>query len=188
MQKGTKRRLIIGGAILAGILLVVVFSVPLWFPWLLRPVVEKQGIKFGTYERQGYGRFVVQSVTYSNPAVTFQAGRVEGFVPTPQVLWQYFRGEPRTWARVTDWSVEIRKPQGPRGKSRADRGVSRSYWEVRRALGWVDDLLGKGVASNGTVRALGQTMQVPWARWDGGQSRPTSVFPNTNRTGVCGRG
>src|SRR5689334_7937712 len=82
-----KRRILIwiGGLILG--LAVVLFALPLWFPWLLGPLAQKYGAGFQSYQRMGYSRLVLNEVTYAKGNVRFSAKRVEAFQPSAW-LWQ----------------------------------------------------------------------------------------------------
>jgi hypothetical protein len=78
MVSKSKRILLIGlGVMGLGILLSLV-ALPLWFPWVLRPLLPKYGVEFGSYERQGYGRLALLN-QYDK---RFKADRLETF-PLP---------------------------------------------------------------------------------------------------------
>ena len=63
-------------------LLVLVLSMPLWFPWLLRPLGRRAGLHYQTYMREGYSRFNLGSVSYTNAHVHLTAWRIRLFVPS----------------------------------------------------------------------------------------------------------
>src|SRR5206468_3519287 len=66
---------------LAGLVLLVL-ALPLWLPWCLRPIARKSGATFSDYQREGYGHWALNNVTYSNRLVVFRAQRIQGLVPT----------------------------------------------------------------------------------------------------------
>ena len=39
---------------------VVALALPVWFPWVFRPVLARLGIRFDAYERVGYTRYKTQ--------------------------------------------------------------------------------------------------------------------------------
>src|SRR5690348_10158708 len=81
-----QRKVLLGlGFFLAGIFLLLV-SLPLWFPWIMRPVASKNGARYAHYERVGYRHFAVEGTGFTNDALRFRAQRVEGLVPT---LWSW---------------------------------------------------------------------------------------------------
>src|SRR4051812_1314174 len=44
-------------------LIVVLILLPVWFPWVLRPVLNHYGFGFGDHERAGLSRFTLRNVT-----------------------------------------------------------------------------------------------------------------------------
>src|SRR5262245_47433443 len=106
MALGKRQRIIIRtlGLTLGGLVLLLI-ALPLWFPWILRPVAARYGATFSRYQRQGYGRFTVQDVTFTNKHVRVQAGRVDA--PVPSVwLWRIQRSKlSRPLVEVRDWQV-----------------------------------------------------------------------------------
>ncbi len=73
--------LLASGLVVTG-LLGIWFSLPLWFPWLLRPLARQVHARFADYQREGYGRFSLYGVTYTNRAIRFKAQHIEGLTPT----------------------------------------------------------------------------------------------------------
>ena len=39
------------------VLVVIALALPVWFPWVLRPVLAHFGVGFDSYERIGYTQF-----------------------------------------------------------------------------------------------------------------------------------
>src|ERR1017187_8197661 len=84
------------------------FSLPLWFPWVISPAAARVGVHYSRYERDGYGRFALRNVSFTNQTVKFQADRVEAVVPS---VWLWRLAFPKGTAqppflRVLDWSLE----------------------------------------------------------------------------------
>ena len=79
-----RRAGIIAGAVLAG-LLVVVLLLPWWLGAVLRPVGARLGLTFRDYERIGYTRFALHGVEMEKAAVRVRADHVE--VATPLVCY-----------------------------------------------------------------------------------------------------
>src|SRR3954471_18470548 len=71
------------GVILLG-LGILVLALPIWLPWVLRPILQRQGIRYATYERVGYRRFALRGVTFIKRKTEFKAARIEAVMPT---LW-----------------------------------------------------------------------------------------------------
>src|SRR5262249_56957716 len=82
------------GLAFAGVL-ALGFAFPIWFPWVLRPLVHRQGMHYSRYERLGYNRFLLEGVSYTNRGVTLHAERIEG--PLPSVLlWRHYTRGPQS--------------------------------------------------------------------------------------------
>ncbi|MDB6110735.1 MAG: hypothetical protein JWR69_2485, partial [Pedosphaera sp.] len=63
---------------------ILVIALPIWLPWALRPILQRNGIQYSTYERVGYGRFALRGVTFIKRKTEFKAARIEAVMPT---LW-----------------------------------------------------------------------------------------------------
>src|ERR1041385_3369350 len=82
MPPGRRRRILrVLLALMLG-LIVLVLALPVWFPWLLRPIARAWGVQYSTYERTGYGRFRVSNVVAPVGTGELRARRVESNVPT----------------------------------------------------------------------------------------------------------
>src|SRR6266487_3476296 len=92
MALGKRQRKILKGLGLglAG-LLAAWALLPVWFPWVLRPFAQGQGIRYVRYERQGYRRFALRGITFTNQDVTVRAEGVEAWTPGVW-LWHYVTG------------------------------------------------------------------------------------------------
>src|SRR5437899_11367962 len=81
-MKRTGRKILLWLVTALAFLLLVAIAMPLWFPWLLGPVGRKAGLHFQRYQREGYSRFELGSVSFTNADVQVTAGRMRFFVPT----------------------------------------------------------------------------------------------------------
>src|SRR4051812_37127933 len=109
MRQGKgKRRLLAALGFLTGLLLLILFGIPVWLPWVLKPLASGKGLNFAAYERKGYSRFILTEVTFTNAAARFKAGRAEALTPGVW-LWRCYRGqtEPVVFLRVQDWQLEV---------------------------------------------------------------------------------
>lgn len=89
------------------LLLLLLVALPFWMPLALKPILERQGVEYGSYEREGYGRFILEDVTYDAEGLRVEAGRVEGYAPAAW-LWNRRRATSEAdFFRVEDWRVEI---------------------------------------------------------------------------------
>jgi hypothetical protein len=67
--------------------LVLVASLPVWFPWVLKPLVKRHGLEYARYDRPGYTQFAVEEVSGRWPRARFEAHRVACVLPTTW-LWR----------------------------------------------------------------------------------------------------
>src|SRR5436190_5921858 len=99
-----KRRVVFrGGVIVVLGLLALVFALPVWFPWALRPIATSQGVTYATYERDGYTGFRLKRVTLATASGTFNAQEVNGLVPSTW-LWKLAARETNAaFCRINSW-------------------------------------------------------------------------------------
>src|SRR5882724_7543648 len=86
-----RRRIIrVAGGIFL-LMLVMVAALPLWFPWILRTAGKQFGATYTQYERDGYERFQIHQLLFTNASGRFEAEHIQAFVPTVWV-WKHFLG------------------------------------------------------------------------------------------------
>jgi len=150
------------------ILVLLAISIPLWFPWVLRPVAKRFGATFGKYERLGYSQFAVTGVAYTNRNVRVEAGRLE-VAP--------LRGR----ATARDWAVIVTPSGGP--STNAPASVHSTYQQVSRIVRAVQRRIPEAALTNGYVQAPKVTVQIPGVRWSGpdlsGQAQISNALPLT---------
>ena len=71
------------------VFLAALAAMPLWFPWIFKPILKSQGATYETYDRVGYSRFALRNLTVRQGDVVVTAQRVEGALP-PAWLWRVF--------------------------------------------------------------------------------------------------
>jgi translocation and assembly module TamB len=112
------------GLILIGLL---VASLPVWFPWVARPILKPLGFRFEAYRATSYTTFEVRGVHGVIDGVEIEAGRVESWLPTSWVWNRLLGGDStRLQTAVTDWEVRIRTPGEPRPEPKPD-GVDTTF-------------------------------------------------------------
>src|SRR3974390_2846862 len=103
-------------------LFVVWLALPLWFPWLLRPLAASQGARYSTYTRVGYSRFKLTGVTLTNRTVRLSADTVEGLVASSW-LWKLAHGTnwpPEPFVLINGWQFTSIPSGGPSSPVYAD--------------------------------------------------------------------
>ncbi len=85
------------------------FSLPVWFPWLLRPLAVRAGARFSAYERLGYARFALRNLSFTNSSVIIHSRRVDALVPSVW-LWELATGPNSTAApflQLDGWNCQL---------------------------------------------------------------------------------
>jgi translocation and assembly module TamB len=171
-----QRRVLLGlGIILAGIV-VLLFSLPLWFPWLTRPIAAKNGAHYARYERVGYRRFAVEGIGFTNDAVRFRAQRLEGLVPSVW-YWRIFSSSAKqqnAFLQVSGWELDLL----PSAKTnQATVSVHTNVQEVAEVLKGVKYWIPAATLSNGTLRIESTVLKIPNLTWSQGKAQGRLEWP-----------
>jgi translocation and assembly module TamB len=169
---GTKsrwRRILILFGILTILLGLLVLALPVWFPWLARPVARSLGFTFENYRRVGLSRFEVTGVSGSLPQVELDARRIEAYLPH---AWIWARWSPssstNSFAQVSDWTVRI----DPQAQSDTATPNLQSTLELLDAIdhvaGFLRNWLRAAHLRNGAVHFRERTVFVPELDWNRG--------------------
>jgi len=143
------KRFLVGAA---GALVLLALIYPVWFPWVLKPVVARIGIRFADCERYGYSGFGFSDIRWDNGALGIHAEQVRLQSPH-RLLWQRLtRGtaaEPQ--ALIRDWQLRITPPESPsQDQGGGMSGLLDDFQGVAPALtDWLDWL----ILTNGKTRA-----------------------------------
>ena len=156
-RRGRKRFLIWTG-VLVGIVIVALGALPIWFPWILRPVANHYGISYRSYDRVGYERFALGGVTFTNRNVGVRADRVELFVPTAWL----FQG--RAFATVENWELAVREQTT---STQPKRSVHAHAREIQSVVAQVQQWLPSASLTNGLILVQGERLAVPHVAWRG---------------------
>src|SRR3989442_4626461 len=104
-----QRKWVLGLCLGLGGIVLLWFSLPLWFPWVLRPLARSYGANYTRYQRDGYSRLALHQVVFTNRVVRFRAERIDAFVPTVW-LWRCALGnasERDPFLHVKGWQLEL---------------------------------------------------------------------------------
>jgi translocation and assembly module TamB len=145
-------------------LVLLLLALPLWFPWLLRPLARGEGARYAAYERLGYGRFALHDVTFTNRTLRFQAARLEAYVPSAW-LWQLGRKHHAgPFVGVKDWELQFLPTTRSTATSSTEeiQSVAATVHAVQR---WCP----QGMLANGTLRFGSETLAAPSLTWSNGQ-------------------
>ena len=165
-----KRKIFIVMGVFCLVAVTLIASLPLWLPWILRPVVRGYGADFSAYHRFGYGRFTLTGVTFTNAAVRIHASRAEAVIPTVWLWRHYFGakegGEP--FLKVEDWRLDVLQREGRRAGRKTVTSLPTVLDEVQAVLAEVQDWVPLATMSNGVVNVQGQDIRIPNVRWEQG--------------------
>ncbi len=177
MARGKRqRKVLLGLGVVAGGLCLLLVSLPLWFPWVLRPLARWQGASFGIYEREGYRRFALTDLRFTNDTTSLRAQRVEAFVPSVW-LWKAYRGSKfqgtnaaqagtvrETFAKVQNWELELL----PSTNTSTNGSVYSSARDVRNTLQQLRHWLPRAVLTKGQIRSGSTLLVLPQVTWSQG--------------------
>src|SRR5688500_11013128 len=113
MIRGRKvgRLLLMVTAALTVVILLLIFTLPLWFGAALGAIGSRSGLTFADYSRDGYGRFILADVGYARPGMRASAKRIEADSPLAWV-WHRLTGKGGEF-RVGEWTVTIEPGSKP---------------------------------------------------------------------------
>ncbi|MEO6182735.1 MAG: translocation/assembly module TamB domain-containing protein [Verrucomicrobiota bacterium] len=177
MSKRQRKVLRVGGFFLLALLLLIL-ALPLWFHWMLKPVLNNYGVHYSSYERLSFTRFVLNDVEYKQGKVTFAAHRVETLFPGT-FLWRNFNDDlKKNYLRVSGWTLEIiptdQKSPGTNSAYAASEKVDAVLAEVNR---WIP----RATFNNGLIRFNKKEISIPATDWNNGNLSgrmvSTNLFP-----------
>jgi hypothetical protein len=171
-----QRKVLLGFGIFLGIIILLIVSLPLWFPWVARPVASKQGAHYSRYERLSYNRFAVEGVGFTNEGVQFRARRVEGLTPS---IWSWriispSAKEQHPFLNIEGWELDLL----PSAKTnQASTSVYTNIQQAAEALRTVERLIPAATLSNGTLRIQSTALNVRNLRFEHGELRGQVEWP-----------
>jgi translocation and assembly module TamB len=158
-----RRRILITLVALLAAAVLCVITLPFWLGAALRLAPERWGVRYGGYERIGYGRFALRDVDYQRANVHVTVARVE--VDSP-LLWLWHRGAGQARPVVAGkWSVVV----GPK-PANAPKPTGESGWvplrtTLRRIADQLDRWLPRAQMGEGSVTWPGGGLTLASADW-----------------------
>jgi hypothetical protein len=184
MAKRRRKILAFLGIVLLS-LVVLVAALPIWFPWVIRPILQRYGVRYAACERIGYARFALRKVTFVQGDTTVEAQSVEAPIPTVWLWWIYIGKQkpPAAWVSVSDWHVTVSSQTIRAGASAG----SSAYSALRGAsadLQVVKKWLPKVSLTNGSVAIDRTTVLLSSATWDRGKLVARVAEPSSRQSGM----
>ncbi len=175
MGKRKWKRLRMLGLLAFGVVLLLAVALPLWWPWLLRPLLASQGLRFGDYERMGYTRGALLEARGDRFGVSFTAGRIESALPGAW-LWRkcFGAGGGQSLVEVRDWDLEFSLSAS---SQEAEGSLHQTSSDVDTTLRTLHRWLPSASATNGVVRVGTNEFQVREVVWRDSQVTVAAGWP-----------
>ena len=163
-----------GGLLLLGL-------VPLWFPWVLKPVASHYGLGFAVYDRIGWTRFALTGVRGAWDGAQLQAQRVESVLPTTW-LWRRFndRTNGPPLLKLSDGlllivasttnTVTTTNAAASGSTDETLNQIIQIGWALRRWLPAAD-------LTNCTLQIDSHQVSIPYAHWRAGRLEAVARLP-----------
>ncbi|MGI8966320.1 MAG: hypothetical protein ACR2H1_09590, partial [Limisphaerales bacterium] len=170
------------GAVFIGLLLVVLL-LPVWFPWLLQPILQKQGAKYSSYQRIGYTRFALTEWEYANPKIKFQAQRIEAFQPSAWLWHHYFSRQKNQpdFLKINDWQLTLLENKN-QAQAKTPSSVPVIFEKVERALPHAQNWLPGAQFRRGKINFGKIELPVSAATWKNNTLAAQIFLPRQNQT------
>jgi translocation and assembly module TamB len=160
---------------------------PAWFPWVLRPVAQRYGVRFGAYERVGLSRFALRQVVVRQGGTEISAARVEAWLPSAWLWHRYRTASPlpggRPYVEARDWEVRDRGATRP-AASDAPVAAGSTFElldEIEGHLSTVRQWLPSARFSGGRAQAGAEWIEVARIEWTAGDLLVEWVSPWGNQ-------
>lgn len=176
-----KRRVLLILSLIAGGLLFFLVAMPVWFPWVLRPLARSQGFGYAHYTRAGYSGFLVSTLTLTNGSTIVRAGRVEGLLPLGWVWRLAFAKQPPPFLRVWDW--EYMSGPTPPGQATSQEPLYADVQRLAKTFRTLGRWVPAATLSNGTIRVENSVLAVSSAVWSNGNLNATIAATRPAFTG-----
>jgi hypothetical protein len=154
-------------AVVLGLIALLAIALPMWFPWVLRPILHRVGIDYERYERIGYNQFALITVHGQAGSTRFNAHRLQANLPATW-LWRKWRGDlSAPFLTATDWSVQLAAEAARKSSTTAPHSsfevLDRAAGNFSRLANWLPVArLNNGLIVTGTNEIVASSIQ--WKR------------------------
>src|SRR5882762_9948131 len=182
LGKGKRRLLAVPGFALLTIV-VILLSIPVWLPWVLKPVGSRQGLIFTSYQRNGYSRLALNEVTFTNADLHFHAKQAEILTPTIW-LWRCLTGpgqSPKAFLRADGWLLDFLEQTNQ--IQTAQSSTYSNTVKVADSLRVLRRWLPAAQLSNGLLRAGKTSIAFPAVSWSQGDLNASVEVPDQKQSG-----
>jgi len=147
----------------------LLFSAPVWLPWILVPSLGKLGATVASYEKIGYTRFALNDLAWDDKAdgVHFKAHRIECPTPLFLVISLLEKGSKHPLL-IEKWELSIPKPEALESSNATDEEdaspVALAH-RVHDTLRWIAPWLIDSKLTQGKFTLYEQTFYLPRISW-----------------------
>ena len=168
------------GTLLA-VLLFGVAGLPVWFPWVLRPVVQRLGVTYDSFETISSTQGLVKNAKATFGQTTIEAKRLRLFLPNRWLWCLFVTGNAHApFVQVADWSVHS-EPSAEE-KAPGTNSTSTVLNDLNHLAPTLRHWLPYATLTNGVVEAAGQKVQLPEALWRDGVLTATAQPRRLHKT------
>lgn len=177
-----KRRLIRSLLWLSGVGIFLLVLLPVWFPWLLQPVLKRYGLRSAGYDRMGWTRFTLSGIHGEASGTKLEAQHVESVLPTTW-LWRRFSDRTNNpplltlsdghlmIAGATTNTAAPTRPQTPGSAGETLNQISQIGMVLQRWLPVAD-------LTNCSITMVSNLVSIPHARWEAGRLNAVVRIPS----------
>ncbi|MBC8003703.1 MAG: translocation/assembly module TamB domain-containing protein, partial [Opitutaceae bacterium] len=166
-----------------GFVFVLGVSLPLWFPWVLGPILRTQGIRYASHDRSGYSRLVLRDIQGEWNGTTVRAAQVDLALP---LAWlRSLRAAAHSnevVVSIRDWRVVVNAAAADPSTNAVLSTVA-ILDDVSTAFAGLRKWVPAATATNGVVLYGLQSLSIPTLRWASG-SLDLRVLPVGGRPDV----
>src|SRR5437667_5310175 len=159
------------------VIVVVALALPVWFPWILRPVLARFGVGFDSYERVGYARFALTNVRGQFGNARFDSKRIASCLP-PGWLWRRYSNpsDDEPLLTVTAWNLQM-QPGGISQRTSAPDSAFAVAEEINVNLSAWRTWLPTALLTDGKIQIGSNEVRVASAQWHRGKLTASGESP-----------
>ncbi len=163
------KKLIYIGAGSLLIFVLIILLLPLWLPWVVKPVGARFGLEYAEYERIGYGRFALHDVDFEHEVVSFSGERLEGYLPLTWIIRALLRDTENDFVSLESWRLVVEPPEKVEVEEPAEVYAYRIFELVEGILPHVVRWAPGASAREGVVAVEDLEISVEEVVWDAGR-------------------
>lgn len=150
--------------------LVLLASLPVWFPWVLQPMAARYGVAFAHYHRVGYTQFAVEELRGQWAGARLDAQRVVCVLPTTW-LWRKWQGETSVGPHLAIQEGQLLITGKPAAAKQGS--LDSTLNQTIRVARTLERVLPAVQLTNCTIQVASNRLSIPHAVWGGGRLAAT---------------